>query len=77
MRPTPLKIEIPNWIHNPAKRKHRFRCQGCAKLIADGSTVIIERRPGGAHGYHKDCLTGHSLAAVNGRNDEHIERKIR
>lgn len=75
MRPTPLKFEIQNWTHNPAKRKSRFRCQGCAKLIADGSTVVIERRPGGAHGYHKHCLTGLSLEAVEGRNKEHMEKK--
>jgi len=49
-------ITIDNWTHDPARRKRRFRCGSCSKLIEDGSNVVIERRPGGAHGYHADCF---------------------
>jgi hypothetical protein len=63
-------FEITNWKHEPAKRGHRFRCQGCMKLIADGSDVTIEKRPGGAHGYHSACFKGlnaeAALAIMNG-----------
>lgn len=46
---------IDNYQHQPARRKHRFRCQVCQRLIDDGDTAVVERRPGGAHGYHGDC----------------------
>jgi hypothetical protein len=52
-------IEITNWTHDPKRRKARFRCQQCSCLIEDGSNVVIEiRRPGGAHGYHKEHFIG-------------------
>ena len=56
-------ITIPNWTFNAAKRKHRFRCQVCAKLVGDGSTLIIERRGKSSHGFHADCFDG-SFEAV-------------
>ncbi len=59
---------ITNWTHNPARRKHRFRCQTCARVIADGSDVVIERRGRSSHGYHAECFTGLNREAVEARS---------
>lgn len=53
-------ITIKDWHFNPAKRSHRFRCQGCGKLVEDGSALVIERRGKTSHGYHADCFEGSS-----------------
>lgn len=65
-------IELTNWVHNPRLRKRRFRCQTCMRLIADGSDVVIERRPRGAHGYHADCFTGMNARAALARQAERV-----
>lgn len=60
-------IAIDGWVHNPKRRKARFRCQHCSCLIADGSDIVIERRPGGAHGYHAEHFTGLNAEAALAR----------
>ena len=49
-------FEIKNWSHDPKRRKHRFRCMECDKIISDGTDVVIERRGKSSHGYHKQCF---------------------
>ena len=47
---------IENWVYNPARRKCRYRCQTCMKLVPDGSHLVVERRGKTSHGYHSDCF---------------------
>jgi hypothetical protein len=70
MKPRATVIAITNWSHDPKRRGARFRCQTCSKLIADGSDIVIERRQGGAHGYHSECFIGASAAAALARQAE-------
>ena len=49
-------FRITDWSHNPARRKHRFRCQVCDRIIGDGADVVIEKRGKSSHGYHTDCF---------------------
>ena len=49
-------FQIKNWQHNPRRRKHRFRCQQCSKIIEDGLDIVIERRGKSSHGYHVSCF---------------------
>ncbi len=76
MKPRPTVFRIQGWVHNPRIRKSRFRCQHCSRLIADGSNVVLERRPGGTHGYHAECFeAGSAGQAAMSRNQEHMEGK--
>ena len=68
-------MTIANWSHNPARRKSRFRCQACAKLVADGTTLVIERRGKSSHGYHADCFDGASGQAAMAREAERMGLK--
>jgi hypothetical protein len=70
MKPRATVIEITGWVHDPKRRGARFRCQGCAKLIADGSDIVIERRHAGAHGYHAGCFKGEAAEAALARQAE-------
>ena len=51
----PRIMYLRGWKHDPARRKRRFRCQACGKLVADGGSVILERRGQSSHGYHGEC----------------------
>ena len=57
---------INNWTHDPSKRKRRFRCPMCNKIIPDGTDIklMTNRTTGGgwgqtfrmgALGFHSDC----------------------
>lgn len=70
MRPCPNIFAIENWIHNPARRKSRYRCQGCSKLVADGSHLVVERRGKASHGYHNECFDGFAGQAALAREAE-------
>lgn len=72
MKPRSNLITILGWVHNPKRRAHRFRCQGCARIIADGSDIIIERRGGSSHGYHQRCFTSMAGHAAALRDQEHL-----
>ncbi len=61
-------FRISNWAHDPSKRKHRWRCSTCGRIIQDGSDVVVERRGSrtrrghwgqswamGSLGFHGDC----------------------
>ena len=61
---------ISNYAFDPKRRKHRFRCQGCHKVIMDGGNVTLERRGGSSHGYHAECFTGLTAEAALLRNEE-------
>lgn len=63
MLPRPNVITIRDWVHDPKRRKSRFRCQGCAKIIEDGAMLVIERRGKTSHGYHSDCFHASSAGA--------------
>lgn len=52
----PRLIRIDDWRHEPRKRRRRFRCQECQRLIGDGTRVVIERRGKSSHGYHAACF---------------------
>jgi len=52
-------FQISNWVHDPKKRKHRWKCRICGSVIQDGSDVIVERRGVrkgmGSMGFHTTC----------------------
>jgi hypothetical protein len=57
-------FRISNWVHNPARRKHRWRCVNCGRLVQDGSDVVVEKRGTrinsggygmGSLGFHAEC----------------------
>ena len=48
---------IENWHHDPKRRKHRWRCQECQRIIDDGHDVTVERRGNSSHGYHRSCFS--------------------
>jgi hypothetical protein len=75
MRQKPNVFTIRAWRFDPKRRAHRFRCQGCAKLIADGSDVVLEKRGRSSHGYHAECFTGLAAEAALARDDERLKRK--
>lgn len=72
MKLRPNIFTIEGWQHNPARRKSRFRCQGCAKLVDDGSTLVIERRGKSSHGYHAECFHGAAADAALERQAERL-----
>lgn len=72
-KPRPNIFTIENWVHDPKRRKHRFRCAECQKLVDDGTTLIVERRGTSSHGYHGDCFhTGQAGAAAAAREFERL-----
>ena len=73
MLPRPNILTIRKWVHDPKRRKSRFRCQGCGKLVADGSTLMVERRGASSHGYHADCFyTSAAGQAALERDCDHL-----
>ena len=52
-------FRIYNWVHDPKKRKHRWRCRHCGSVIKDGVDVVVERRGvrgnKGSMGFHGHC----------------------
>ena len=52
-------FRISNWVHDPKKRKHRWRCRHCGSVIKDGVDVVVERRGMrgnmGSMGFHGHC----------------------
>ena len=67
-----MMLRILGYVHRPERRRHRWRCQTCSKLIADGSDVIVEKRAHGSHGYHVACFSGEGAEAALLR---HVERQ--
>jgi hypothetical protein len=43
---------LNNWVHDPKRRKSRFRCVSCSKIVQDHSDLIMER---GAGVWHAGC----------------------
>jgi hypothetical protein len=69
-------IAIENWSHDKARRKSRFRCNACSKLVADGSALVIERRGTSSHGYHAECFNGPAAEAALARDAERLAGAI-
>jgi hypothetical protein len=70
MKRAPTVFTVRAWVFDPKRRAHRFRCQGCAKIIQDGGDVVMERRGKSTHGYHAMCFTGLAAEAATLRSEE-------
>jgi len=76
MKPLPRIFTITGWTHDPHRRKHRWRCQGCQRVIEDGSDVTVERRGRASHGYHSECFKT-SSGGYAARLRDHEDRNPR
>lgn len=76
---TPAYIfSLDNWVHNPARRKNRFRCNHCQKIVQDHSNLIMERNRGVWHieCWHSTVNNPQSLAfAAKARENEYLNAK--
>jgi hypothetical protein len=64
-------IRISDWVFNPSKRAHRFRCGTCRCIIQDHSNIVLEKWPRSSTGYHADCFDNSAEgAAANARDAE-------
>lgn len=45
---------LNDWVHDPKRRKSRFRCVSCSKIVQDHSDLIMERNMGV---WHAECWT--------------------
>jgi hypothetical protein len=72
MRPRSNVYTLRDWCYDPKRRAHRFRCQGCARVIDDHTDVVVERRGRSSHGYHADCFNGLAAEAALARDAERM-----
>jgi hypothetical protein len=63
-------LHIPDFQYQAERRKHRFRCPTCSRIVEDGEVVMETRRRGhSTHAYHGACFTGMNATAAIARHN--------